>query len=208
MDEFFRVKKKRRIPLSLIWTPILLAIGVILIILFVATNQNWFDKAPLEDFDKMTVSDGFHEITLPSGSYFSISYETNHDRPFPGLVRHTNMDHEQKFPILSFDILVTSGDYSDPNLVDASVNDHHFAWMSKKDGKLQGTINLLHTVPMNQDIEEKLMQVQEGDTVIITGWDILRIDSYESNGKYNGYWQDSGCNTLLVTDVYIEPTKK
>ena len=208
MDDFFRVKKKRRIPLTLIWSPILLGISVILVMLFIATNQSWFVKAPLEDFDTMIVSDGFHQIDLPSGSYFLISYETNHDRAFPGLVRHINMDHEQKFPILSFDILVTTADFSDPNLVVANVNDHHFAWMSKKDGKLQGTINLLHTVPMNQTIEDKLMQIQQGDTVTVTGWEILRIDSYESNGKYNGYWEDSGCNTLLVTDVYIEPAEK
>jgi len=68
---------------------------------------------------------------------------------------------------------------------------------------LQGEIHLLHTVPMNQQMEDALGQIHNGDTILVEGWDILRIEGYNPNGEYIGYWQDSGCNTTLVTDVTI-----
>ena len=49
------------------------------------------------------------------------------------------------------------------------------------------------------------LQIKEGDHVIIIGREILKIDGYARNGNYLGYWQDSGCNTTLITEVYINP---
>jgi hypothetical protein len=160
--------------------------------------------APLANFDKMIVSDGFHKISLASGQHWDVSYEQAHDRVFTGQVRHTSMDHEPNFPIISFDILVTSGDFSSPSLVSTDVTDHHFSWMPLTAVKPLGTINLLHTVPMNQTMEEQLMKIKDGDTVTVQGWDILKIEGYDKNGQYIGYWTDEGCNTTLVTNVTIK----
>jgi heme/copper-type cytochrome/quinol oxidase subunit 2 len=195
----------RNTYLSLIWTPIITLILAIVAFITIYFFQSQQTKAPLENFDEMTVTQGFHRIDLKTGEYYVISYEKDRDSIFDGLVRHTEMDHEKSFPILSFDILVTTGEYSDPTKVKTRVEDHHFMWKFLMDRDATGTINLLHTVPMNQAIEDQLMQIKEGDHVVIIGREILKIDGYSRFGKYLGYWQDAGCNTILITEVYINP---
>ena len=195
----------RKTYLSLIWTPIIILCIAIVVFIFAYYIQAQQITSPLENFDEMTVTQGFHRIDLKSGQYFIISYEKDRDSSFDGLVRHTSMNHEKTFPIISFDILVTTGEYSDPTKVKTRVEDHHFMWKFLDGTEATGTINLLHTVPMNQAIEEKLMQIKQGDHVVIIGREILKIDGYARNGNYLGYWQDSGCNTILITEVYINP---
>lgn len=155
------------------------------------------------NFDEVMATKGVHDVTLENGRAFDISYETSSKRDFAGLVRHTSAIVESSFPILTFDILVTSGDFSNADLVQTSVSNHHFTWMSPTLSQPQGNINLLHTVPINDEVNNALKSIQNGDTVIITGYDIYRIEGYDSNGNYIGYWQDSGCNTTLVTEVKI-----
>jgi hypothetical protein len=196
--------RKKQFSLALIWTPLLIIIGLTIAVLLFVVYQNDVLAAPLKDFDKMVVTDGFQKIDLQGGQHFDLSYEAHHDREFTGLVRHTSMDHETNFPIISFDILVTTGDFSDPSRVATSVSDHHFTWNSRTQNSPQGTINLLHTVPMNQETEDKLMKIREGDIITVEGWDILKIDGYDNKGNYIGYWEDSGCNTTLVTGVTIQ----
>lgn len=190
--------------LTLIWAPILTLVGILVAVCLFLLFQNSVIAAPLADFDKMEVSDGFHHISVASGQHWDVSYEQSHDRVFEGVVRHTSMDHLTNFPIISFDILVTSGDFSSPVLVSTTVEDHHFTWQGLTDIPPQGTINLLHTVPKNQAIEDDLQRIKDGDHVTIRGWDILKIDGYAKNGAYVGYWEDSGCNTTLVTAVTIQ----
>lgn len=203
MSEPEETYEARSHSLALIWIPILSLIAVIVIALALFYTLGQGNSAPLQDFDSMVVTDGFHKISLESGQHFDLSYEQNHDRTFAGTVRHISMDHEKLFPIISYDILVTSGDYADPEKVFTTVENHHFTWVARTDAPLQGEIHLLHTVPMNQQMEDALGQIHNGDTILVEGWDILRIEGYNPNGEYIGYWQDSGCNTTLVTDVTI-----
>jgi hypothetical protein len=154
-------------------------------------------------FDDMIVTDGFHIISLPNGTRWDISYEAKTDIVFPGLVRHSTPIKESGFEILSRDILITNGDFSNPDFVATSVVDHHFTWSSLKAETPKGTLNLLHTVPMNQEINQLLNSIKVGDTVAIRGWEILRINGWDKNGTPIGFWQDAGCNTILVTEVKI-----
>jgi hypothetical protein len=155
------------------------------------------------NFDQAMTSNGLHDVTLDNGRAYDISYETSSKRDFAGLVRHTSTIHESSFAILTFDILVTSGDFSNPDLVQTGVSNHHFTWMSSTNSNPAGTINLLHTVPINEEVNQALRSIQNGDTVIITGYDIYQIQGYDPDGDYIGYWQDTGCNTTLVINVEI-----
>lgn len=172
-------------------------------------DRNWkqiqtaINPPEVENYDAVIVTDGFHRIQLENGQFWQLSYEADHERNFAGVVRHTSMINEPSFAILSHDILVTSQDFADPDLVDTSVSNHHFTWYAENLTEPVGEINLLHTVPMNEDIRQQLNAIQKGDTVIITGWDIYRIDGFDSAGNSVGYWQDSGCNTTLVVNVEI-----
>ena len=191
------------------WEGILWLVLVLLALslVFVLVQRNWekirlsFVQHPIEQFDQLIVSDGFHKIQTAEGQSWHLSYEAARERKFVGMVRHTSVINEANFGILTHDILVTSGDFADPSLVDTSVSNHHFTWMPKNDTMLEGSINLLHTVPMNEEILRELDAIQDGDEVVITGWDILSIVGYDREGVYVGTWQDAGCNTTLVIDV-------
>lgn len=191
---------------GLLW---IVLFGLIIALSFVLLQRNWqkistlLGGESLVNFDEMMKSNGAHDITLDNGRAYDISYETSSKRDFSGLVRHTSAIHEPSFAILTFDILVTSGEFSNPDLVQTSVSNHHFSWMSTTDSQPQGTINLLHTVPINEEVNQALRSIQDGDTVIITGYDVYQIQGYDPQGEYIGYWQDSGCNTTLVTQVKI-----
>jgi hypothetical protein len=158
------------------------------------------------NFKDYQINENYTRIQRSDGAYWTISYEKADYSVFSGLVRYTTENHEANFPFLTNDILVTSGDFANPELVRTDVYDHHFTWSSPKPGHPQGTINLLHTVPLNEDIYQQLLQVKDGQQVTISGPEILRIDAYRPDGKLTVWWQDSGCNSMIVTTVQIQST--
>ena len=146
--------------------------------------------------DFTTISDGHYRWT--------ISYETPVDGVYRGLVRHATPDRMGLFPLISHDILVTSGDYADAQRVQTSVDVllHRFTWRAPAGGTLTGRINLLHTVPYSPEIYQQLLQIRPGDQVVITGREVARINAFDLKANRDiGYWQDDGCNTLVVTGV-------
>lgn len=133
---------------------------------------------------------------------WKISYETTEESTFTGVVRHTSRINERQFPMLTHDILVTFGDYADPSLVRTSVNNHRFIWSATTDKQPAGRINLIHAMPMNEEMLVALYGIKHGDQVTIKGYEIYDIDYYQRDA-YKGKWKDAGCNTLLVSEVII-----
>jgi hypothetical protein len=177
-----------------------------LVVLIVQNREKiipFFSQGRINNFDEMIVADAFHSIRLENGQSWKLTYEQSHDTVFSGLVRHTSPIKLTSFTILTRDILVTTGDFSNPDLVNTNVTNHHFTWSSKNGETPAGTLNLLHTVPMNEVINQKLNAIRFGDFVIIKGWEVDRIEGWDKNRVLVGYWQDVGCNTTLVTDVQI-----
>ena len=134
---------------------------------------------------------------------WTIQYEKKTSSQFRGTVRHTSPIRLNEIPLLTHDILVTSGDYANPELVITNVANHRFRWQALTDERPTGKINLLHTVPKDESIYQQLLSIKSNDTVIITGWEILRIDALDSTEKPVLWWQDDGCNTLLVDGVEV-----
>jgi hypothetical protein len=143
--------------------------------------------------------------TISDGSYrWAISYESAGDSQYRGLVRHATPDRMGLYPLISHDILVTSGDYADYQRVSTSVDIllHRFTWRTANSQTLNGRINLLHTVPYSPQVYQLLLKVRPGDQVVITGREVARINAFDLKANRDiGYWQDDGCNTLVVTDV-------
>lgn len=147
---------------------------------------------------------GYQYVTQEySNSTWELMYELNTVQTFSGLVRHTSRISEGKFPMLTHDILITSGDFSDSSLVRTSVMNHRFTWSSQTQERPHGTINLLHTMPKDEDTLNGLYSIKLGDTVIVRGYEIYTI-KYFKDGIYRGIWKDAGCNTLLVTEVIVQ----
>jgi hypothetical protein len=198
------------LPLGcLISSPPMLVIGILALGVMVAGfgYYNWnIDLLGIgaPDFQNLIFSSDSQRITNPDGSYYNISFEKAGVTQFSGLVRHISPIRIGRIPILTHDILVTYGDFADPAKVTTSVIDHHFFWSSAEMQHPQGGINLLHTVPKDDQIYRQLLEIKAGQTVRISGREILRLDAYSSSDHLDMYWQDSGCNSLIVDSVAVE----
>jgi hypothetical protein len=154
------------------------------------------------DFDTLTLSDSYDQIAADD-LYWTITFESKGTSEFSGIVRHVSPFRMGQLRILTHDILVTSGDYANPDVVSTSVFSHHFTWRSSNTAHPSGRINLLHTVPANEEIYRQLLKIRAWDEVVITGREILSIRAYDQDGNHLIDWRDTGCNTLLVKSVNI-----
>ncbi len=157
------------------------------------------------DFDHLTISSSFQDISSPDGVW-KMTYEKPVDSHFAGLVRYISVDRVDMFSILSHDVLLTTGDYANSSLVSTFVDNHHFSWRSTSTVSPNGTINLLHIVPVSKDIYQKLIKIKNGDRVAMGGHEIFKIDYYDKSGAFKGYWSDTGCNSIVVSSVdFLNP---
>lgn len=193
----------------LIQTPPALLLLVVLVgaitsmVLYSGVKIN-FGSAVRPDFKDYQINWDYSRVLRSDGAYWSISYEKSDTSVFSGLVRHASSVQEGDFPLLTHDILITSGDFANLDLVHTIVVDHHFSWTLTRTNYPQGTINLLHTVPLNDAIFQQLSTVADGQQVTISGMEILRIDAYKPDDTLISYWHDSRCNSLVVTSVEIQ----
>jgi hypothetical protein len=182
-------------------TGIFLLVGVAVFgYFFFFTNQ-----LPLGGPDMKTwqVNPDFSQVST-SQYRWEVSYETGRETSFSGLIRHATPVRMGLFPLITHDILVTTGEYADPKLVRTSVDIllHRFTWWSQSSRQPGGTINLLHTVPLNQAVYQQLLKIRSGDQVVISGREIDKIEAYELPANHDlGYWKDDGCNSIVVTGV-------
>jgi len=135
--------------------------------------------------------------------YWEVQFEGIGESKFIGIVRHISPIRIHEFRILTHDILVTTADFSNPDIVDTNVIDHKFFWKSNQTTSPNGSINLIHAFPANKEIYQELLSIQNWDTVKITGREIYNIKSYQTDETFLGTWQDAGCNTLLIESVSI-----
>ncbi len=154
-------------------------------------------------FNQFHYSGQDHIISADDGRSWLMSFESDSPSIYLGIVRHISPDRETMIPFVTHDILVTSGDYADPDLVTTSVVFHHFFWRANSADYPSGTISLIHAVVLDPNIYATLMQIDKWDTVQITGYEVGRINAFDSDGSSDGFWTDTGCNTLLITEVQI-----
>jgi len=154
------------------------------------------------DFDNLIISNSY-EIIESDDLYWEVQFEGQGKSKYIGTVRHVSPIRIKEFKILTHDILVTTADYSNPDLVETSVANHKFEWESSSTEPLNGSINLLHAVPANKAIYQLLLTIDEWDTVSITGREIYTVKSYEMDETFLGTWIDTGCNTLLIDSVTV-----
>lgn len=190
-------------------SPLWLSLGVVVLI---ASGCVWayynvnsdFGGFATPPYDRITVQGNFDRFTLDSGRYWQIEYESARDSTYQGYVRHINPDRASSFPMMTHDILVTTGDYANPKKVSAHVQFHMFVWKSLTNAEPQGSIHLIHAVPVDESIYRKILKIRSGMTVKIIGREIYRATYYDpGNPIPSGSWQDHGCNTLLIRSVDV-----
>ncbi len=168
------------------------------------TSNSDFGGLARPAFQDLQIASDFSAVkdTADNRSW-KITYEYFNDSTFAGVIRDVTHWREDTIPFATHDVLVTAGDYADPQKVETSVSDHHFYYSWPGGYALQGSIHLLHIVPLNEKIYQQLLNLHQWDKVSITGREILRIDMFDPQGGPLGYWSDQGCNTILVKSVSI-----
>jgi len=164
-------------------------------------NSSFFGLAGA-DFDNIIVSNSYEKIESDD-LYWEIQFEGQGKSKYIGSVRHVSPIRIKEFKILTHDILVTTADYSNPDIVETSVVNHKFTWKSNNTEPLIGSINLIHAIPANKAIYQQLLTINDWDTVNIVGREIYSVKSYDVDGTFLGTWIDTGCNTLLVDSVTV-----
>jgi hypothetical protein len=179
----------------------LVAIFAVIGIVYFRVNTSFFGIAGA-DFDELVISNSYEKIES-TDFYWEVQFEGVGTSKYIGIVRHVAPIRLKEFKILTHDILVTTADFSNPEIVDANVIDHKFFWKSTSTASPNGSINLIHAIPANKDIYQAMLNIQNWDTVKITGREIYTLKSYEPDGTFIGTWSDTGCNTLLVDSVSV-----
>jgi hypothetical protein len=185
--------------------PIILAVFVAICIALLYTYYN-INTSLLglarHDLTNYAFSENYQTVNdLSDEDHWQIVYENNKTMTFNGLARHASPIRLNGFPFLTHDILITTDEFSDAAKVSTRVIRHHFYWESKTTQYPDGTINLLHTVPLNDEIYHQLMAISSGENVIIRGREIDVINAYNANNNLTEWWRDDGCNSILVTAV-------
>jgi len=183
--------------------------GLILLLILIVTGGFFYFQANTSffglvgtDFDSLDISNSYQKIASDD-FYWEVQFEGQGHTKYIGTVRHISPIRINEFKILTHDILVTTEDFSNPELVDTSVVNHKFIWKSKNPDQPAGSINLIHAVPANKAIYQQLLSIDNWDIVNISGREILTVKSFQIDETFLGTWMDTGCNTLLIDSVTV-----
>jgi hypothetical protein len=189
--------------------PLVMGITMILLLsicgfLYYTLNSDFFGLAA-PPFAELNFSKDFTRVSdTKDHRSWKISYENIPFSTFKGVVRHVSNWRDEPIPFATHDILVTTGEFSSASRVRTQVRNHTFYYQWDTAPDPQGTINLLHIIPQTEQIYRQLLEVSEWNLVTISGREIYRIDLFDDKGNFTSYWQDHGCNSILVTSVKIE----
>lgn len=183
--------------------------GFILLMILIVTGGYFYFQANTSffgligtDFDSLVISNSYEKIASDD-LYWEVQFEGQGHTKYVGTVRHISPIRINEFKILTHDILVTTADFSNPELVDTSVVNHKFIWKSNNPEQPAGSINLIHAVPANKAIYQQLLTINNWDIVNISGREIYTIKTFQIDETFLGTWIDTGCNTLLIDSVTL-----
>lgn len=172
--------------------------------LYYSLNSDFFGLAA-PPFARLSFSPDFTSVRdTKNERSWKITYESAPSSTFHGVVRHVSNWRDEPIPFATHDILVATGEFSSPSRVSTRVYNHAFYYQWGSGPKPQGSLNILHIVPKTEAIYRQLLEVRDWNLVTISGREIYRIDLFDSAGKFTSYWQDEGCNSILVTSVKID----
>ena len=143
------------------------------------------------------------EVDLQSNSirYDGRTYTATWGEPGSraGDVRYLIRDHDKRIPIVLYHLVLTTGEFSDPEIVTIDHNrGGNFIWRAKK--QPEGTIIVLHLVPENELAFRTMRGVKEGDRIEVFGRDEVRGSIERDDGAYLRLGHDNH-KFVLVTRV-------
>jgi hypothetical protein len=136
-------------------------------------------------------------------SYAGVTYTAKWGRSESrqGDVRHVIRAYDKIVPVVIFHIVLTTGEFSDPDVVALDHNGGgNYIWRSKK--KPEGTLIVLHLVPESDIVFRALRGLDDGDTVEIVGRDETRGSIEADSGAFLRL-RHSNHKFVLVSKVVV-----
>lgn len=122
---------------------VLVSLFVFLVSVVVATsyraNTSFFGLST-PDFDNLRISEDCDSLDS-AGPCWNVVYESSEETVFVGDVRYIAPMRMWRIPFMTHNILVTSGDFSDPDKVETKVNGEALKWRSIGTPYPEGRIN-------------------------------------------------------------------
>lgn len=145
-------------------------------------------------------------IDLEAGTivYNGVAYTASWGEPKTreGVVRHIVRAYAKHVPVVTYHLVLTTGEFSDPAIVTIDHNGGgNYIWRSKK--QPEGTLIVLHTVPESDVVFKALRGIGEGDRVKIAGRDETRSAIEAENGGYLRLGHSNHA-FVLVSHVVLE----
>jgi hypothetical protein len=115
---------------------------------------------------RKTVMDPVDGTLEYGGIKYTVSW--GETRVYSGDVRHIGRAKYKYAPVFTHDALVTTGDFSDPSKIKFSrVRNGKASYRFKE--KPNGTVKMLHIIPENETVLEKLNTIKKGDKAEFMG---------------------------------------
>ena len=114
------------------------------------------------------------EVSIPAGTieYADVRYTATWSDSIvrSGDIRYLSRAYTKSVPMVIYDVVLTSGEFSDPSIVEIeSTGGGNFYWRAGK--QPQGTLVVLHVIPENEVVLRSLEAVDEGSRIEIVGRD-------------------------------------
>lgn len=148
------------------------------------------------------------ELTDQGISYDAVSYELkwqNELSEYGGNIHEIVKEYNKIVPFNTHHTVITTGDFSDPGKVEIKPlgRGGHTSWRAKSPPS--GKLIVLHLVPKNTSIYEKIQGLGEGQKVSFFGYE--ETDGYVQNSSQLAYSFGSkshGHILFLVTDIQFK----
>ena len=150
---------------------------------------------------RMSFGSSIGDIVL-DGKHYNGDW-TDDAKSFSGTIQWTGHAAPSAVPLITHEVLVTTGEYSDPKIVQIQpVVDHHTTWTYVARRMAEGTIHIVHCIPSTPEVYDALGALVAGQSVTIDG-ELLRGPLKGTDGSF---WQTGKEShpTVFVRSVRVE----
>lgn len=175
-------------------------IAILLIVLLAVAAKVYFSWKPdaVNIAREMKHSDN-GEITHQGKKYTT---DWGSTEKVEGFLRIKERHYDENMPIVTYDLVITSGEYSDPEVVEIeSTGGGNFYWRSEIQPK--GELVSYHTIPASAEVQKKLDETAEGSTISLTGRISQNSHIQGDDGSFNKLMHNNH-KFILIEDVLIK----
>ena len=109
----------------------------------------------------------FGEVITYQGKNYESDWAVDSEK-IEGHLRRKDRHYDENVPIVTYDLIITTEEYSDPDVVKIRhKGGGNYYWSSSKQPK--GTLVVYHTVPSTPEAQNKLDEIEQDATVTLIG---------------------------------------